>query len=49
MPYDRKMKEVIVSPTLPEVSAAIHDVPIPAPKENELLVKVVVACSNAKG
>lgn len=43
------MKEVIVSPTLPEVSARVQDGPVPSFGADEILVKVVVAASNPKG
>ena len=44
----KKMKEVIVHP-LPTLTTEIHDVEIPAPKAEEVLIKVVVAGSNVKG
>lgn len=43
------MKEVIVQPTLPEVSAYVRDSPIPKIAPDEILVKVEVAASNPKG
>lgn len=43
------MKEVIVSPTFPEVTARIQDGPMPGIGPDEILVKVVVAASNPKG
>ncbi|EED12253.1 quinone oxidoreductase, putative [Talaromyces stipitatus ATCC 10500] len=42
------MKEVIVSPTLPEVTARVQDGPIPSIGPDEILVKVVIAASNPK-
>lgn len=42
------MREVIVHPT-PDISATVHDVPIPTPGPNEVVVKVYVAGSNVKG
>ena len=42
------MKEVIVHP-LPSLTTELHDIPIPTPADNELIVKVVVAGSNVKG
>lgn len=42
------MKEVIVHPT-PELWTEIHEVPIPEPGPNEVVVKVIVAGSNPKG
>jgi NADPH:quinone reductase-like Zn-dependent oxidoreductase len=42
------MKEVIVHP-LPDLTTSIHDVPIPIPKEDEVVIKVAVAGSNVKG
>lgn len=43
------MKEAIVCPSSPEVTVTLHDVPLPVPKENEILIRVVVAASNVKG
>jgi NADPH:quinone reductase-like Zn-dependent oxidoreductase len=43
------MKETIVSPTKPLISAHIREVDIPVPKDNEILIRVVVAASNPKG
>jgi NADPH:quinone reductase-like Zn-dependent oxidoreductase len=42
------MKEVIVHPT-PTLHITIHDVPIPTPGPNELVIKVIVAGCNPKG
>jgi NADPH2:quinone reductase len=42
------MKEVIIHP-LPEIKGEIHEVDIPVPKPNEVVIKVVVAGSNVKG
>lgn len=42
------MKEVIVHPT-PTLHTTIHDVPIPTPGPNELVIKVIVAGTNPKG
>jgi len=42
------MKEVIVHPT-PELWTEIHEVPIPEPGPNEVVIKVIVAGSNVKG
>lgn len=42
------MKEVVVHP-LPELHTTINDVPIPRPKDDELLIKVAVVASNVKG
>jgi NADPH2:quinone reductase len=42
------MKEVIVHP-LPTVTTEIHDVPIPVPEPNQVIIKVAVAGSNVKG
>jgi NADPH:quinone reductase-like Zn-dependent oxidoreductase len=42
------MKEVIVHPT-PELWTEIHEVPIPEPGLNEVVIKVIVAGSNPKG
>ncbi|KAK9243751.1 chaperonin 10-like protein [Lipomyces tetrasporus] len=41
------MKEVIVHP-LPSLTTEIHDIPIPAPADNEIVIKVVVAGCNVK-
>jgi hypothetical protein len=43
------MKEVIVAATAANVTTVIQDAPIPVPKEDEILIKVVVAASNVKG
>jgi NADPH:quinone reductase-like Zn-dependent oxidoreductase len=42
------MKEVIVHPT-PDVWGEIHEVPIPKPQKDEVVIKVIVAGSNVKG
>jgi len=42
------MKEAIVHPT-PALHTTIHEVPIPSPGPDDVLVKVVVAGSNPKG
>lgn len=42
------MKEVIVHP-IPVLRTEIHEVPIPIPREDEVVVRVVVAGSNVKG
>jgi NADPH:quinone reductase len=42
------MKEVVVFP-LPDLRTEIHDEPIPEPKPDEIVIKVVVAGSNVKG
>jgi NADPH:quinone reductase-like Zn-dependent oxidoreductase len=42
------MKEAIVHPT-PTLHTTIHDVPIPTPGPNEIVIKVIVAGSNVKG
>ena len=42
------MKEVIVYST-PELRTEIHDIPIPTPGPDEVVIKVVVAGSNPKG
>jgi NADPH:quinone reductase-like Zn-dependent oxidoreductase len=42
------MKEAIVHPT-PELHTTIHEVPIPEPGPDELVIKVIVAGSNPKG
>jgi NADPH:quinone reductase len=42
------MKEIIVHP-LPSLTTQVHDIPIPTPADDELLIKVVVAGSNVKG
>ena len=42
------MKELIVHP-FPILTTEIHDVPIPTPGPDELVIKVVVAGSNVKG
>jgi NADPH:quinone reductase-like Zn-dependent oxidoreductase len=42
------MKEVIVHPT-PELYTSIHEVPIPEPGPDEMVIKVVVTGSNPKG
>jgi NADPH:quinone reductase-like Zn-dependent oxidoreductase len=43
------MKEVVISPTKPLITANIRDVAIPVPKDDELLIRVAVAASNPKG
>lgn len=43
------MKEVIVSPTKPAVSAEVRDAEIPTPQDDQLLIRVVVTSSNPKG
>lgn len=43
------MKEVIVHSALPVVTTSVHDIPIPEPKDDEILIKVIVAGSNQKG
>ena len=42
------MKEVIVHPT-PELHTTIHEVPVPEPGPDEVVIKVIVAGSNPKG
>jgi NADPH:quinone reductase-like Zn-dependent oxidoreductase len=42
------MKEVIVHSTT-EVWSEIHDIPIPMPRPDEVVIKVIVAGSNPKG
>jgi hypothetical protein len=42
------MKEVIVHP-LPSLTTEFHDIPIPMPADDELIIKVVVAGSHVKG
>lgn len=42
------MKEIIVHP-LPTLTTEIHDIPIPTPGPDELVIKVVAAGSNVKG
>ncbi|RAK79333.1 uncharacterized protein BO72DRAFT_41459 [Aspergillus fijiensis CBS 313.89] len=42
------MKEVIVSPTVLEVTARVHESPVPRINADEILVKVMVAASNPK-
>ena len=42
------MKEVIVHP-VPTLTAEIHDIDIPTPGEDEVVIKVIVAGSNVKG
>ncbi|KAJ5698279.1 quinone oxidoreductase [Penicillium macrosclerotiorum] len=42
------MKEVIVQPTLPQVTAYVRDTTIPNIAPDEMLVKVEVAASNPK-
>jgi NADPH:quinone reductase len=42
------MKEVIVHP-LPSITAEIHDIPIPTPGPDQVIIKVEVAGSNVKG
>jgi NADPH2:quinone reductase len=41
------MKEIIVHP-LPELHTSIHEVKIPTPGPDEIIVRVVVAGSNVK-
>ncbi|MCJ1393327.1 hypothetical protein MMC18_006199 [Xylographa bjoerkii] len=41
------MKEVIVRPN-PTLTTEIHDVPIPTPRDDEVIIQVVVAGSNVK-
>lgn len=47
-PASKEMKEVIVHPN-PDLWTDIHDVPIPTPELDEIVIKVVVAGSNVKG
>jgi hypothetical protein len=42
------MKEAIVHP-LPSITTEIHNVPIPIPGPDEVIIKVEVAGSNVKG
>lgn len=42
------MKEAIVHPT-PDLWTEIHDVQIPLPEPDEIVIRVVVAGSNPKG
>ena len=42
------MKEVIVHPT-PELWTEIHEVSIPEPGPDEIVIKVIVTGSNVKG
>jgi NADPH:quinone reductase-like Zn-dependent oxidoreductase len=42
------MKEVIVHPT-PELHTTFHEVPVPQPGPDEVVIKVIVAGSNPKG
>ncbi len=42
------MKEVIVHP-LPSLTTEIHEVDIPVPESDQVVIKVVVAGSNVKG
>ena len=42
------MKEVIVHPK-PDIWTEIHDIPIPIPQNDEVVIKVAVAGSNVKG
>lgn len=42
------MKEVVVHPT-PDLWTEIHDIPIPEPASEEIVIRVVVAGSNVKG
>jgi hypothetical protein len=42
------MKEIIVHP-LPFLTTELHDISIPTPADDELIIKVVVAGSNVKG
>jgi hypothetical protein len=46
--HNLKMREAIVHAT-PELHTTIHEVPIPDPGPDELLIKVIVAGSNPKG
>jgi hypothetical protein len=48
IPKTGKMKEAIVHPT-PELHTTIHEVPIPEPGPDELVIQVIVAGSNPKG
>lgn len=43
------MKEVVVLPTRPLVTTETHDVPVPRPAKDQVLIRVVVAASNPKG
>jgi NADPH2:quinone reductase len=42
------MKEAIVHP-VPIISVEVHDVPIPSPAPDQVVIKVEVAGSNVKG
>ncbi|KAJ5621164.1 quinone oxidoreductase [Penicillium lagena] len=42
------MKEVVVSPTRPLITAHVHEVPVPKPTDDQILIRVVVAASNPK-
>lgn len=42
------MKEIIVHPT-PELRSEMHDVPVPSPGADQVVIKVIVAGSNVKG
>jgi NADPH:quinone reductase-like Zn-dependent oxidoreductase len=42
------MKEVIVHP-LPDIKCEIHEVDIPVPESDQVVIKVAVAGSNVKG
>lgn len=42
------MKEIIVHP-FPELHTTTHDIPIPIPGSNEIVIKVHAAGSNPKG
>ena len=42
------MKEVIVHPN-PDIWTETHDVPIPDPEADQVVIKVVVAGANVKG
>ena len=42
------MKEVVVHPG-PPLTTEIHEVPIPIPQDDEIVIKVAVAGSNVKG
>ena len=46
LPKDHKMKEAIVHPSIDTVE--IVDVSIPEPKDDEVVVKVMVAGTNPK-
>jgi NADPH2:quinone reductase len=42
------MKEVIVHP-IPDITTEIVDSPVPIPVEDDIVIKVAVTSSNAKG